>query len=285
MTSKEANSVSIREFLSDMNIRPSKEKSYYGMYYSPFRAETSPSFKVDFRKNLWYDFGSGEGGTMVDLVMKMNQCSFHEAMNILKGKAMPSFITPPKPLDKSSKTVLHNVLPLGNLALISYLSRRGINTDTARNQCVEVHCFNGKKEYYAIGFKNDAGGYELRNRYFKGSVSPKDITTFTPGTDECMVFEGFMDYLSYLTMKQQMQPQVNTVVLNSAIHLEKAMGFLNRHHLIYAYLDNDVTGKQVLSEIYRQHGHVVDYSMYYGKCKDLNEYHVQTIKKQSLKNK
>jgi hypothetical protein len=199
-------------------------------------------------------------------------------MKILEGKALPSFIAAPKPIDKSSKTVLHNVLPLENHALISYLTRRGINTETAQNQCVEVHYSTGKKDYYAIGFKNDAGGYELRNRYFKGSVSPKDITTFTPGTGECMVFEGFMDYLSYLTLKQQMEPQVNTVVLNSAIHLERTMKFLNRHHLIYAYLDNDETGKQVLSEIYRLHGHVVDYSAYYGKCKDLNEYLIKSLK-------
>jgi DNA primase len=218
------------------------------------------------------------GGTMIDLVMKLNQCSFHQAMNILKGKVMPTFIAPPKPLDKSSKTVLHAVLPLCNHALISYLSRRGINTETAQNQCVEVRYSVGKKDYYAIGFKNDAGGYEIRNKHFKGSVSPKDLTTFTPGTDECMVFEGFIDYLSYLTLKQLLQPQVNTVVLNSAIHIEKAMEFLNRHHLIYAYLDNDETGKQVLSEIYRQHGHVVDYSMYYGKCKDLNEYLIKLYK-------
>jgi hypothetical protein len=278
MTSSQANSISIKEYLGGMNILPSKNKSSYGMYYSPFRAETEASFKVDYNKNLWYDFGSGEGGTMVDLVMKLNDCLFPEAMKILQGKAMPTFNEPPRPLDKSSKTILHSVLPLDNYALISYLTRRGINTETAQNQCVEVHYSNNKKDFYAIGFKNDAGGYELRNRYYKGSVSPKDITTFTPGTDECMVFEGFMDYLSYLTMKQQMQPQVNTVVLNSTIHLDKAMGFLNRHHLIYAYLDNDVTGKQVLSEIYRQHGHVVDYSLYYGKCKDLNDYLVKLLK-------
>ena len=32
------------------------------------------------------------------------------------------------------------------------------------------------KKHTAIGFQNSAGGYELRNEYFKGSSSPKDIT-------------------------------------------------------------------------------------------------------------
>jgi DNA primase len=67
-----------------MNITPKRNNSHYGMYYSPFRSETAPSFKVDFRKNLWYDFGSGEGGTMVDLVMKINNCTFREAMKKLQ---------------------------------------------------------------------------------------------------------------------------------------------------------------------------------------------------------
>jgi hypothetical protein len=277
MTSKQANSISIKEYLLGMNIRPAKDKSYYGMYFSPFRSETTPSFKVEYRKNLWYDFGSGVGGTMIDLVKKMNDCSFHEAMNILKGKAMPTFIAAPKPADKSSKTILREVLPLGNHALISYLTGRGINTDTARNQCVEVYYSVGKKDFYAIGFKNDAGGYELRNRYYKGSVSPKDITTFSVPTDDCMIFEGFMDYLSYLTIENLLQPQTDTVVLNSVVFLDRAMGFLNRHDEIHSYLQNDSTGKQVLSEIVARHGNVNDMSGLYKNHKDLNEYLINQL--------
>jgi DNA primase len=277
MTSNQANSISIKDFLADMNLHPKNRKSYYGMYFSPFRAETVPSFKVDYRKNLWYDFGSGEGGTMVDLVMKLYRCTFPEAMKKLKSGDTPRIILPEKPVLKADKTILRDVLPLSNSALIDYLEKRGIHTDTARNQCVEIHYSIGKKNYYAVGFKNDADGYELRNRYFKGSVSPKSITTFVLPTDDCMIFEGFMDYLSYLTMNEQIQPQIDTVVLNSAIHLKKAMNFLNNHLCIHAYLDNDTAGKQVLSEISREHGNVVDFSIQYQPYKDLNEYLVKSI--------
>jgi hypothetical protein len=218
------------------------------------------------------------GGTMVDLVMKMNDCLFPQAMKILAGKAMPSFIAPPKPLDKSSKTVLHGVFPLRNYALISYLSRRGINTDIAQNQCVEVYYSTGKNDYYAIGFKNDAGGYELRNRYYKGTLSPKDITTFSVPTDDCMIFEGFMDYLSYLTMNNLLHPQIDTVVLNTAVFLNRAMGFLNRHDEIHSYLQNDDTGRQVLSEIIANHGNVNDMSVFYENHKDLNDYLIKSYK-------
>jgi len=247
------------------------------MYFSPFRAETVPSLKVDYRKNLWYDFGSGDGGTMIDLVMKLYRCTFPEAMKILESGNTPTVILPAKPDLQTHKTILREVRPLDNLALIAYLAGRGINTDMARCQCVEVHYSVNSKKYYAVGFKNDADGYELRNRYFKGSVSPKDVTTFSLATVDCMIFEGFMDYLSYLTMNNQFHPQMNTVVLNSTAHLERAMAFLKRHHLIHAYLDNDKSGKEVLSEISKQHGYVDDMSMLYHPYKDLNEYLVKSI--------
>ena len=272
MTSQQANSISIREYLTGMNIHPKKAKPDQGMYYSPFRAETVPSFKVDFRKNLWYDFGSGEGGTMVDLVIKIHRCTFPEAMKILEGREAPALILPERKICKTDKTVLKKVCPLKNSALTGYLSERKINMDTALRQCVEVYYSVGEKRYYAVGFGNDAGGYELRNRYFKSSVSPKDITTFTAPTDDCMVFEGFMDYLSYLTIQNRLQPQVDTLVLNSAAHLDRAMEFLKRHGLVHACLDNDSTGRRVLSEIVAAHGHVADLSVFYENHKDLNEF-------------
>ena len=63
---------------------------------------------------------------------------------------------------------------------------------------------NADKPYFAIGFPNMAGGYEVRNRYFKGCVAPKDITHIRQqGGQRCMcyLFEGFMDYLSFLTIR------------------------------------------------------------------------------------
>ena len=41
---------------------------------------------------------------------------------------------------------------------------------------MELRFMNADKPYFAIGFPNMAGGYEVRNRYFKGVSPPKDIT-------------------------------------------------------------------------------------------------------------
>ena len=70
-----------------------------------------------------------------------------------------------------------------------------------------THLFthNGKP-YFAIGFPNTAGGYEVRNPFFKGCVAPKDITHIRQQgvpRNMCYLFEGFMDYLSFLTIRMK----------------------------------------------------------------------------------
>jgi hypothetical protein len=273
MTVEQANSISIKQYLSGLNVFSVKEKEHYGMYRSPFRPDAEPSFKVDYRQNLWYDFGAGEGGTLIDLVMKINQCTFAEAMRKLGGQTnSESFSFHGKESSEKGDIRIGEVLPLTNGALLGYLAERKINPDTARAQCSEIHYTVDGKAYFAVGFANDSGGYELRNRYFKGCISPKGITTVSKETDSCMVFEGFMDYLSYLTLKGQSQPQTNMLILNSVIHLDRAMDFLKRHTSIHVCLDNDEAGKQALAKIQNVCRNVTDHSGYYKNFKDLNEF-------------
>ncbi len=264
--------MSIKEYLARSNINPAKVKAYYGMYFSPFRPETVPSFKVDFRKNLWVDFGLGEGGTLIDLIMKLNNCTFPEAAKKVENKDIYTVPFEQIPKKSASSILVKDILPLTHQALISYLSERKICIDTAKFQCVEVHYSVNDKNFFAVGFRNDLNGYELRNRYFKGSVSPKAITTFDPGTNDCLIFEGFMDYLSYLTMQKIWLPDTDTVVLNSVVHLDKAGNFLKKHDRIRCCLDNDEPGRRTLKEIEKGHQHVINLSDFYSDHKDLNEF-------------
>ena len=103
----------------------------------------------------------------------------------------------------------------------SGLRERCINIEIARQHCQEVHYSANGKAYFAVGFRNDAGGYELRNKYFKGCTS-KEITSMKTSSDACQLFEGFMDYLSFLTMKNWQQPKTDVIVLNSLSNMPKA---------------------------------------------------------------
>ncbi len=126
------------------------------------------------------------------------------------------------------------------------------------------------------------GGYELRNKYFKGCIS-KDIATdrSTESNNEtCIVFEGFMDYLSYLTLKNIQHSKVDVVVLNSISNLSKAMDFIKSHQKIYTYLDNDEAGKnatQQINKLSSTHNCIhIDKSTDYANYKDLNEWLCKT---------
>jgi hypothetical protein len=244
------------------------------MYHSPFRNEADPSFKVDYNKNLWFDFGSGEGGSIIDLVMKMEQCTLHEAMTSLEQYSPNRSFSfqwenhIPKPETKA--TVL-KILPLTNGALSEYLRERKIDIETAKIHCREIGYSVGDKHYFAVGFRNNSGGYELRNKYFKGCTS-KDITTTDKNANACLVFEGFLDYLSFLTLKGIRETQHSVAVLNSVANLPKAFGFIAPHKEVYAYFDNDTAGRQATQTLKSVCGKLSDQSENYRGHKDLNEY-------------
>lgn len=256
------------------------------MYLSPLRDENTISFSVNYDENVWYDHGIGEGGSIIDLVTRMDNCSVGEAIRRLEDNGQ-SIIAQAAPITSShidrerqlspdkSRIEIVSAGKLEHPALIGYLRDRGIDPAIARRYCSEVRyqCGNGR-EYFAIGFRNDAGGWELRNPNFKGSSTPKNITSIRNGSDTVMVFEGFMDFLSYLSLKNNPSPTIDTTVLNSVANLKKAIPFLESHRTVHAFLDNDDAGQKALAGLRASlpASEVVDQSTFYRQHKDLNEY-------------
>ena len=268
--------LSIRAYLAGRGLRPTKDNPRYGLYLSPLRKEHTPSFKVDYAQNLWYDFGLGAGGSIIDLVMRLERCDFAQALRLLgNGERTPMAVPVPSsdlPTDPALR--LLSDIPLRHPALVGYLSSRGIDPIIASACCREVHYAVGGRNYFAVGFRNDAGGWELRSERFKGRVSPKHITTIDNRSDTVVAFEGFMDFLSFLSMKPDEWPHINIAVLNSVVNLPKAIPFLSRHATIYAFFDNDNAGRKTTADLKRlcPNSTVIDRSHLYREHKDLNEF-------------
>jgi hypothetical protein len=277
MESKIINQYPIRDYLAGSGIHPAKENGYYGMFHSPFREDHNASMKVDYNKNLWIDYGTSEGGTLIDLVMRMENCSNGKAMQLLEqhitGATSFSFHGEKDfvPAKHEQSIAIHKINTLINHSLLSYLTERCINIDIAKLHCQEVHYSVNEKPYFAVGFRNDAGGYELRNKYFKGCTS-KDVTTVKAGSNTCQLFEGFMDYLSFLTVKNWQQSKADVIVLNSLSNLVKVKNTLTAYGSIATFLDNDEAGKRVVLELKSCYRNVTDHSEFYAKHKDLNDY-------------
>lgn len=266
----------IRDYLSRRGIQPARENNRCGFYLSPFRAEHTPSFKVDYAQNLWYDFGTGEGGSIIDLVMRMENCDFMQAVQSLDNgeiKTTASAILVPAMSTAPALRILSDA-PLRNAALVAYLQGRAIDPATASTYCGEVRYAVGSKTFFAVGFRNDAGGWELRSEHFKGGSSPKHITIIDNHADTCIAFEGFMDFLSYLTLKIPQSLRIDAVVLNSVVNLPKAIPFLERHPTIHAFFDNDEAGRRATAELERScsNSTVVDQAYHYREHNDLNDY-------------
>lgn len=266
----------IRDYLSERGLRPTKDNPRYGLYLSPLRKEHTPSFKVDYVQNLWYDFGLGAGGSIIDLVMRLAKCDFTQAVRLLdSGERTPIVVHAPSSGSPTLPTLrILSDIPLRHPALVGYLSSRGIELTIASVYCREVNYAVGKREYFAIGFRNDTGGWELRSERFKGSASPKHITTIDNRSDTAVAFEGFMDFLSYLSMKQTEQQRIDAAVMNSVVNLPKAIPFLERHPTIHTFFDNDDAGRKAVAELKRlcPNSTVADQSFLYRNHKDLNEF-------------
>lgn len=200
MTYKEANNISIKDYLNSLGIQPAKEKGSYGMYRSPLREDNTPSFKVDYNANLWCDYGTGEGGTLIDLVMKQHQCNAYGAICRLEQGDTASFSFHGKELPErdtkrqaASPIEIRRIQPLQNPALIRYLQERGISPERHPHTCRK--CITASVASLILRWRSGMiqEVTSLRNPRFKGSTS-KDITHIRQQgepRDTCFVFEGF----------------------------------------------------------------------------------------------
>lgn len=141
------------------------------------------------------------------------------------------------------------------------------------------------RRYEAIGFTNLSGGYELRDdKTFKGTIAPKDITPiFEDKAQPVCLFEGFMDFLSFLSMKGEVSNQC--LVMNSVSNVVRSIHYLNKRNItsVRAFLDNDDAGRKTVQEFVNTGFKVEDMAVYYRDFKDLNEYHVSRIREQEKK--
>ena len=287
---KEIKSIPLASFLSRLGHEPTVRKGTRLWYKSPLRQEHTPSFKVETALNCWYDFGLGRGGNIIDLAAELYQSTDlrHLMRCIADSYPVPSVQTvasslAPRHSAPSMEQLV--VVPLEHRALVAYLQERGIPAHIAKVKCKEAHYSVNGRFYFAVAFENISGGWELRNRYFKGCRGRKDISYLPWARDgpstECAVFEGFIDYLSALTL--DIISGADAIILNSVVNVNKAVPFLIGYKTINSYLDNDTAGQTALSELAAIYSlTVIDRSTIYSEFNDLNDY---LVNQSFIKNK
>ena len=284
--------IPLADFLARLGHEPVRRSGNELWYLAPYRGERTPSFRVTVAKQLWYDFGLGKGGDIFTLAGELLQSDdfmaqarfIAEAANMtVAGWEKPTYL--PKPTEPVFEDV--EVAPLLRSPLTEYLAERGIPYAIASRHCCRLNYGVRGKRYFAVGFPNMAGGYEVRSRFFKGCIPPKSVSLVksedTP-SNECLVFEGFMDFLSAETL--QVTGNADCLVLNSVANVGKATELLDGYGRIGCFLDRDEAGRRTLAALTKRYGErVADRSILYDGCKDLNEHLQQTTKKEKQQSK
>lgn len=210
MTFETAKQLSIKEYLAQLGHHPTKERRGRLAYFSPFRIEAKPSFFLNESGgangiDLWNDFGEGEGGTIIDLVVKLNDLqSPFDALKMLAGKQQPLNLPKSAVKPKAENPIqVKNSNPLKDERLIQYITEeRKIPLGLAKHYLDQVWYQMEDKYYLAIGW-NTKEGYELRSGKdftFKGCSGKKAITLIPSAKDRLYIFESMFDYLSYIVL-------------------------------------------------------------------------------------
>lgn len=300
MNIDEIKTIDLCEWLKLNGYGSGKKKGKNIWFCSPFRHESSPSFSVDPGANLWFDFGVGEGGNIINLVQRINPTwTNHEILSYLERQAEThnlSYVTDPdKKLkeaeaseeyirkcqqDRDAQTSIQQISEITHPYLRDYILQRRIDFNIARSICKEVHYTVDGKSYYAIAFMNKDNGMETRNKFFKRCIGHKTISIIQQKAeplDHCCVFEGFFDLLTYLTIIRWMDigicidEECDYFVLNSTSCVNILLPYLRSYPFIHCYLDNDDAGINALKSIQAAYPEATDESIRYKGYNDLND--------------
>jgi len=267
-------------------------------YKSPWNIEEKTASCYVFKNNQWNgqdplrefnykDNSSGNGGNIFHFIMNYFNISFVEAKQKINellgaGHQEHNHPTPTNPKtsfsfnqQKEESYQIVKTQQLQNKALIDYLMKdRGLVSIDLKRYVSEIYYKIDNKSYFALSFANDSGGREVRNKYFKGSFGKKDISAIFPNPKDrrVKIFEGFIDFLSYLEINKN-APLSNYLVLNSASMQEKGLKAVQgKFEAFELYLDNDQRGGEATEFFMNNLTNVVDKRVHYKEHKDLNEF-------------
>ena len=280
MNCKQFNSVKLEEILVSLGHHPTKQNEKEAWFLNPFYTETQASFKINKNLNYWYLHSEGIGGNNVDFMKKYLNASVKEVLEWAEKQNFSSF---------QQQNVIHSInskpnyqiteiKKLQNEHLKSYLHQRGFSTKVYP-LVKEIHFTIGEKNLFAIGFENLSGGWELRNSFYKGSLLKKDISVVNLNNESqnqnetgkrIVVFEGFMDALSFVEMKPFFIGDL--LVMNSISLLNRTKEHLKIYSEIHLFLDNDKAGENCKTSILKSFPEAKNHSEIYALHKDLNDY-------------
>ena len=278
MNCKQFNSISLEEVLQILGHLPTKQTEKEAWFLNPFSTENQASFKLDKRNNIWYLYSEGIGGNNTDFMMKYLKASVKEVLEWAENQHFSSFHQqnfPNQKLENLHKNYeIIEVKEIQHPALMEYLRTRKVENQTEFLK--EIHYQMNDKNYFGIGFKNNSGGYEIRNKYSKICLGKKDVSTIKNGSGNVKIFEGFFDFLSFKNIENFLEKEPSDyIILNSVSMIHNIKNSLGNYENIELYFDNDEAGNRAVKMLKNELENIEDCRVLYSDLKDLNEYLTQ----------
>ncbi|AZA50568.1 DNA primase [Chryseobacterium carnipullorum] len=275
MNCKQFNSISLEEVLLSLGHLPTKQNEKEAWYLNPFASESQASFKINKSLNKWYLFSEGIGGNNTDFMKKYLNASVNEVLVWAEKQSFSSFqkqnIPDQKFENPSENYEIRDVKEIQHPALLEYLRERKVENQT--QFLYEIHYRMKDKNNFGIGFKNDSGGYEIRNKYSKICLGKKDISTIKNDSESLRIFEGFFDFLSFKNVEKFLQKDTSDyIILNSVSMISNIKNSLGNYKNIELYFDNDEAGNRAIEMIKNENEIAEDCRVLYSDFKDLNDW-------------
>jgi len=278
MNCNQFNSIKLEEVLVSLGHHPTKQNEKEAWYLNPFSTENQASFKLDKRNNIWYLYSEGIGGNNTDFMIKYLNASVKEVLEWAENQIFSSFHQqnfPNQKLENLHKNYeIIEVKEIQHPALMEYLRTRKVENQTEFLK--EIHYQMNDKNYFGIGFKNNSGGYEIRNKYSKICLGKKDVSTIKNGSGNVKIFEGFFDFLSFKNIENFLEKEPSDyIILNSVSMIHNIKNSLGNYENIELYFDNDEAGNRAVKMLKNELENIEDCRVLYSDLKDLNEYLTQ----------
>ena len=281
MNCKQFNTIKLEEVLQNLGHLPTKQNEKEAWFLNPFSTENHASFKLDKRNNVWYLHSEGIGGNNIDFMMKYLKASVKEVLEWAEKQNFSSFQyqnnsnTKQKAL--ANNYTIIEVKDIQHQALLEYLKSRKVENQLEFLK--EIHYRMNDKNYFGIGFKNDSGGYEIRNKYSKICLGKKDVSMIKNGSENLKIFEVFFDFLSFKNIEKSLSDEKSDyIILNSVSMISKIKNLLKNYKKIELYFDNDEAGNRAVETLKKEFENVEDDRILYKDFKDLNDWAISSPK-------
>lgn len=288
--------VSLLDLLKNLGFTPQKVSGGEHFFLSMLREEYTASLCVNDKLGVWFDHGGAgvsgiRSGTVIDFGLAywypsgfqevLQKIVEYANLSIDPSASMTSGKVKSERPARVPRYGIERMEELGsNAAITGYLDSRGIGP-VARGHLYEIYYSvldnrDKLRHYFASGWPNENGGWELRNKYFKGCLGHKGVSFLEGSAKRLCVFEGYFDFLSWRV--EHPKDPASVLVLNSLSMLQTAKARAAKFDVVELYFDHDRAGRAATEEFVSDLDISRDCSWVYAGFKDYNERLVQDIR-------